>query len=368
MSSKELVKGLIRRLPGKRAMFAFMRAFALGGRSIEISSGRDALQKVHPKPSYRYEHPRFRYQEPSLDLTAIVPAYNVGAYIDQCLDSILSQRTAFSFEVVVVNDGSTDDTRARVEKHALQDDRVVIIDQPNGGIAAARNIGIDYARGRALTFIDSDDFIAADYFESCMRSLTTCSSDYLTTAYLDVDDEGKAIGAGKPRSLMGTPWGRVFNRDVWADVRFPTGYLYEDTVVPYLIATRYHSAFDGVNGYCYRHRNGSITRNGKNARSLDAYWIVEELLDECRILGIDKSCVYPLTIRQCCAVIFEHRQQLESEWLLPLFAACCDLVEREFPGLELPKGDPLCDQERSLRTRNFRLWKLSGMYELLKTL
>lgn len=94
-----------------------------------------------------------------MDVSVIVPAYNVECYIDDCLNSILSQEGDFSMEVVVVNDGSTDGTRERVLSCASSDSRLSLIDQENRGFSGARNTGISEARGKTLAFVDSVNMI-----------------------------------------------------------------------------------------------------------------------------------------------------------------------------------------------------------------
>lgn len=107
-----------------------------------------------------------------MDLSVIVPAYNAERYIDDCLDSILSQEGDFSMEVVVVNDGSTDWTRERVLSHASSDSRLRLIDQENRGFSGARNTGISEARGSTLAFVDSDDMLARDHLATLMSDFS----------------------------------------------------------------------------------------------------------------------------------------------------------------------------------------------------
>ena len=98
-------------------------------------------------------------------ISVIVPIYNVEPYLSQCLDSIISQTLA-DIEIICVNDGSTDNSLQILQKYAAQDNRIKIINQPNQGLSAARNSGIDVATGEFIGFVDSDDYIAPDFYET----------------------------------------------------------------------------------------------------------------------------------------------------------------------------------------------------------
>ena len=95
-------------------------------------------------------------------ISVIVPVYNSVKYLDKCIQSILNQ-TYKNFELLLVNDGSSDNSLEICNLYALKDDRVKVIDQSNGGVSSARNAGIDYAKGEWITFVDSDDWVHKDY-------------------------------------------------------------------------------------------------------------------------------------------------------------------------------------------------------------
>lgn len=94
----------------------------------------------------------------------IIPVYNVEKFLPQCLDSVLAQTYA-NFELILVDDGSNDRSGEYCDDYSRKDSRVRVFHVPNGGVSAARNIGIDEARGKWITFVDSDDFIDSDYLE-----------------------------------------------------------------------------------------------------------------------------------------------------------------------------------------------------------
>lgn len=94
----------------------------------------------------------------------IIPVYNVEQYLDKCLKSI-SKQTFLDFECIIVDDGSPDNSNAIIDKYVNKDQRFKVIHQKNMGLSAARNTGLDAAKGDYIAFVDSDDYIANDYLE-----------------------------------------------------------------------------------------------------------------------------------------------------------------------------------------------------------
>lgn len=100
----------------------------------------------------------------------VIPVYNVESYLKECLDSVLGQ-TCGDFEAVCVNDGSTDGSLSILEDYAARDSRIRIISQPNGGLSAARNTGIDAAQGDYILFLDSDDWLESNTLQTLVDGL-----------------------------------------------------------------------------------------------------------------------------------------------------------------------------------------------------
>jgi len=371
MNVKELAKRAVRAVPCKYQMYKIARLAVRHSKPLHIDDARELLMRIHPKPAYRYTRPEFAYEQTDRDLSIIIPAYNVERFVGPCLESVLGQKTQVDFEVIVVNDGSTDGTADVIAKYAGKDSRIRVISQRNKGLSGARNTGIDQARGRALMFVDSDDLIAPTHVDALMKALQSGDCDYVTSGYIDIDETGEKIGSGKPREFMGTAWGRAYWRYVWEDVRFPEGYLYEDTMLSFLINTRFKNKKVEDKGYWYRHTKSSISRKkGCDARCLDTYWVIEELLDEAKLLNIPVKDIYELVIRQYCISVFERRGRLSKEWMPLIFSACRDsltaLKERaNISGFDFELSK---DIEEAFKTENYRLWNLIGCYGVLSTL
>ena len=102
-----------------------------------------------------------------MKISVILPCYNAGAYLSACLDSLLAQSMR-DFEVIFVDDGSRDDSLALARRYAERDARIHVFSQENQGVSAARNLGLAHARGEWITFVDGDDLLPPDAFETLL--------------------------------------------------------------------------------------------------------------------------------------------------------------------------------------------------------
>ena len=109
-------------------------------------------------------------------ISIIVPVYNVEKYIRRCINSILNQTYQY-LEIILVDDGSTDNSGLICDKYAHMDNRITVIHKKNGGLSSARNTGIDIAKGAYIGFIDSDDWIAPETYEVLYRNLVHYDAD-----------------------------------------------------------------------------------------------------------------------------------------------------------------------------------------------
>lgn len=185
-----------------------------------------------------------------MKLSFIVPAYNVEGYVDACLDSLTAQDIpAEDYEIIVVNDGSTDSTPAHIRRYAERHANIVVIDQENQGLSAARNAGLARARGEYLWMVDSDDTIcrhclgfllsAADRLQTDMLcvgpSIPFTEALPITPPHLPLINTISPIYTGREwitSSYYGSPvaWGFLFRRSFWEahSLRFVEGIVYED--------------------------------------------------------------------------------------------------------------------------------------------
>ena len=125
-------------------------------------------------------------------ISVIVPVYQVEQYLDRCVSSILEQ-TYDHLEVILIDDGSPDSCPRLCDEWAEKDPRVRVIHQENGGVSSARNAGLDAATGDYIAFVDSDDAIRPNYFETLYALLTEHQAELSICKMLVVDEEGKVM-------------------------------------------------------------------------------------------------------------------------------------------------------------------------------
>lgn len=158
-------------------------------------------------------------------VSVIIPVYNAEKTLHRCVDSVLAQ-TFTNFELILINDGSIDDSKKICDDYAKKDSRVVIIHKRNGGVSSARNKGIDIAQGEWITFVDSDDCITNDFLSSYHydSDLYICGVKTIEDYQInDVPIENKITGnkeigewflLNRKKLYINTPWCKIFKKEI----------------------------------------------------------------------------------------------------------------------------------------------------------
>jgi glycosyltransferase involved in cell wall biosynthesis len=128
-------------------------------------------------------------------ISIIIPAYNVENYIDKCIESIINQ-TYENIEIIIINDGSTDDTRKICEEFKKKDNRIIVINKENSGVSIARNIGLKAITGKYIAFVDSDDWIEKDYCETMYYSMIENNVDLVMCGRVNEIKATKRFNSG----------------------------------------------------------------------------------------------------------------------------------------------------------------------------
>lgn len=122
-------------------------------------------------------------------ISIIIPVYNTERYLEKCIESILSQSYK-NLEIILINDGSTDTSALICDLLCNRDNRIKVIHKTNGGVSSARNEGLKYASGDYIGFVDSDDWINKDYFETLYNAITRYDADISICGYVSEMDNG----------------------------------------------------------------------------------------------------------------------------------------------------------------------------------
>lgn len=223
-------------------------------------------------------------------ISVIVPAYNVEKYIADCLESITTQSYR-DLEIIVVNDGSTDRTLDIINRHAATDPRIRVISQPNGGLSAARNAGLDAATGEWIVFVDGDDMLLPDSLSHLLKITEDTRADIVCGSFIRQNSEPKLTNS-KIRCFSGveafknilfqkhidhSAWGKLYRRSIFDSLRFTTGILYEDLDIAWDVfvpAKKIVCTSRPV--YFYRVTPGSILHKFSRRR-LDVLTITEKI-------------------------------------------------------------------------------------------
>lgn len=237
----------------------------------------------------------------SVYISVIVPVYNVEEYLSECLTSI--ERQSFtSCEVLIVDDGSTDSSaeiaKAYIDRHANWQ----MIHKENGGLSSARNAGIAKAKGAYICFVDSDDYIEADYLQRLYEAAQLHQTDMVIADYHEVDELGRDLGKDKGPELyrqgvitkeaalealtfvgerhfataVVVAWNKLIKTDIMKRLPYPEGVLHEDefVIMPLLLACD-SIAWICDDIYAYRQRRGSIMQDEglawKHLKVLEAF-------------------------------------------------------------------------------------------------
>lgn len=181
-------------------------------------------------------------------ISIIVPIYNVDKYLEECIESLRNQ-TYKNLEIILINDGSTDNSEQICRKEEKQDNRIVFINKKNGGAASAKNEGLKIAKGDYITFVDSDDFIEADMIEYMVNTIKKYNSDIVqcsfTNLYKDTEKftydkiVEQKISSKDFLELFLTKWdsslfwNKLFKREVIENVFFKEGRCIDDEFFTY---------------------------------------------------------------------------------------------------------------------------------------
>jgi len=234
-------------------------------------------------------------------ISIVIPIYNVEKYLKHCIDSVLTQ-TYKNIEIILVNDGSTDESRVICEKYVVSDSRIKLINKRNGGLSDARNAGIAQAKGEYLAFVDSDDYLHELFIEKMHSKIKSDNSDICMCTYHFVNEgeedysamksipdtydyrmEGLSEGVHTSDTVMKhisntrltVLWNKLYRRDLFDNLSFPVGLLHEDEFVLHRIFAKSHNvSVISDKLYFYLQRSSSIIGQPYSARRLgilDAY-------------------------------------------------------------------------------------------------
>lgn len=235
-----------------------------------------------------------------MKISIIIPIYNQEKFLNRCVDSVLNQ-TYKNLEIILVNDGSTDNSAKIIENYSQIYNRIRIINKKNGGISSARNAGLSIANGDFLAFVDSDDWIENDIYEHCLSIALSTDSDVVDFGIIFSSNNNSKFDSKKRtriETVLGdkiihdylltgqkgrTPFSvcrKLYKRNLFNNIWFPEGKINEDIVTNYkvLLRAKKLSKTDKI-GYHYFQDGTSTTRGGLKERDFDLIEASTELYE-----------------------------------------------------------------------------------------
>ena len=266
-------------------------------------------------------------------ISVIVPVYGVEAYLDRCVTSVLAQDLR-DFELILVDDGSPDRCGEMCEAWAKKDARIRVFHQSNGGLSSARNLGLDMAKGEYLSFIDSDDWVTADYLSylyALIREEPGCKMAACNHTVLRRGKGKPACGIGQTHRLLTreeafedvlfhgcidvSAWAKLYSRGVFADLRYPNGRLFEDTWLFGDILNRTERViFGGKSCYFYEMHEGSTVNRGFREKNLEYIEAAEKLARDAKSAGLSDEVGGTRRINHARLSVLRYMEHCEKKY------------------------------------------------------
>ena len=306
-----------------------------------------------------YTEERFKFSSPEYDLSVIIPAYNSEKWVRKALDSIIDQVTRYKFEIIVVDDGSTDGTAHILDEYNFEN--VKVIHQENRGFSGARNTGLTVNQGKYIMFVDSDDYLLPDAIEKLLFCAMENNADVVCGNYRCEYDTGDikyickySNGEIEPLgNIHGQPWGKVYRREIFNHLKFPEKYWFEDSIFAQIVwpmCKKCLTISDTVYSYYVNRYGISMTAIGQT-KSLDSYYITKQLLkDKAKFGLILTQSDYDYFLKMI-RLTYNRTFPLGRKVRKCLFVLQCELRTQFFSGFS-------SDQEKSLElallTQNYK--------------
>ena len=265
-------------------------------------------------------------------ISVIVPVFNVENFIDVCISSLIKQSYS-NIEIILVDDGSTDESGLHCDKWAEVDKRIKVFHQANGGLSAARNTGLNHASGDYICFVDSDDFVMEDYVKCMLQAIEETDAELaicdVTTskwpALAKPITSNRILDAAECRAwldnlisreyvLMVVSWNKLYKKELFADNRFEEGKLHEDEfMINKLVFNINKMVFVPLEEYVYRANASGITgkENEVNVAHLDVIDAFTDRIDvslENNDIGFAK-----ITVRNTMYKLADYYFKMENQ-------------------------------------------------------
>ena len=268
---------------------------------------------------------------PEIDLSIIIPLYNSERFIDKCLQSFLNQNTKYKYELVLIDDGSTDRTNEIVKSYSENYPNIVkLVTQPNGGISVARNTGLLNSKGKYISFADHDDWVSEQYVEVLMENAFQENADIVKCEFSTVKNDVVIQTEKRSRRVIKGDmkdnlfdyssyiWGGIYRRDLLEKVRFPEKFWYEDMITRMLLYRQSKTFVDvGKNLYfklSHATNASKVVWNNKEYKCIEQLYLPEALIMNSQKIGLKIDVyAYECLLLEYSAMLYKRTKRLPEE-------------------------------------------------------
>lgn len=321
------------------------------------------------------------------DLSLIVPVYNSESFLPKCLESLCGQKTNCHYEIICINDGSSDGSLRVLEQFAKQYKNLKVYTQENRGISAARNKGIELSTGKYIGFIDNDDTVSFNYVQTLLDLARKTNADIIQCGYTEKTHDGILLKETKVKEqviekadkrklfkyVQGYVWSGCFKSDMFENVRFPLGFWYEDMITRMLLM-RISNKFAIVGESLYHktiHKQNASKRLWKNdnIKAVDQYWLAQQ----CAEYAQENLCLppdellYNTLLTEWSQFLWGRMRGLPKVIQKSVFILAANNIQK----MNFNEGNCYHPQLqcvlKSFRNKNFNQWRLLSFSMLLKS-
>lgn len=233
-------------------------------------------------------------------ISVIVPVYNFQDCLKRCVDSILEQ-TYINLELILVDDGSQDESGNICDQYKASDHRVKVLHKKNGGTSEARNYGLELAAGDYISFVDGDDFIEPDFYESLYNLITKYNKDIAMVSYQQVKKDriipqatsGKVAVIDREmavqellldNTIQNYVWNKLYKRELFKTIRFPVGVVYDDINIMYELFRESNGVvYQETVKYNYCIRDTGVIKTNSHKKREDALLSIEKRFNDVEV-------------------------------------------------------------------------------------
>lgn len=340
-----IVKKLIKKILSKYYIYKIKKGLSKRKKN-ELIEKKGLLNSLYPKKDFT-SYARSRDFKNEIDLSIIIPLYNSESFVNKCVDSILLNKTKYVYEIILVDDGSTDKTYEIINDYQSKyQDKIKALHKDNGGASSARNYGLDVARGKYISFLDSDDYIGSNYIERLIEigykynvDIVKCGTeniDFKNNKVISRDiKEYEMINGKMKNKILSYPsyvWGGIYKSKLLNNIKFPEGNWYEDMIWRFLIY-RQATSFININEiHHYRNMHeGQITKKinkDREYRCLDHLYLIEALVKDNDSFNLDNDIyLYLNVLLECSKIMVNRIDNLEDNVKEQVFIRVYKLVK-----------------------------------------